>query len=105
MLQQGKMLQKVDNYKLEIDGILLHKNMIFVPNVQNLKHMILHETHNVPYGRHPGYQKTVVAIKSHYFCPGMKKEIVEYIARCMECQKVKAKNNHPTRLLQPLTIP
>jgi hypothetical protein len=84
-LQQGKMPQKVDNYNLGIDGILLHKNIIFVPNVQDLKRMILHEMHNVPYAGHPGYQKTVATIKSHYFWPGMKREIVEYIARCMEC--------------------
>jgi hypothetical protein len=67
--------------------------------------MILHEMHNVPYAGHPGYQKIVAAIKSHYFWLGMKKEIAQYIARCMECQKVKAKNRHPTGLLQPLTIP
>jgi hypothetical protein len=41
-LQQGKIPQKVDNYNLGIDGILLHKNKIFVPNVQDLKHMIFH---------------------------------------------------------------
>jgi hypothetical protein len=35
----------------------------------------------------------------------MKKEIVEYITRCMECQKVKDKHRHPARLLQPLPIP
>jgi hypothetical protein len=34
----------------------------------------------------------------------MKKEIAEYITRCMECQKVKAEHMHPTGLLQPLTI-
>jgi hypothetical protein len=33
MIQQGNMPQKVDNYKLGIDGILLRKNIIFVPNV------------------------------------------------------------------------
>jgi hypothetical protein len=104
MLQQSKMIQKVDNYKLGIDGIPLCKNRIFVPNFQGLKRMILHETHNVPYAGHPGYQKTMAAIKSHYFWLGMKKEISEYIARCMECQKVKVENRHPTGLLQPLTI-
>jgi hypothetical protein len=67
--------------------------------------MTLHEMHNVPYAGHPGYQKTVAVVKSHYFCPGMKKEIVEYIARCMECQKVKAEHRHPTGLLQSLPIP
>jgi hypothetical protein len=60
--------------------------------------------HNVTYAGHPGYQKTVAAVKSHYFWPGMKKEIAEYIARCMECQKVKAKHRHPAGLLQPLPI-
>ena len=35
----------------------------------------------------------------------MKREIDEYIARCMECQKVKAEHRHPTGLLQPLPIP
>jgi hypothetical protein len=52
-LLQGKIGQKVDNYNLGIDGILLHKNIIFVPNVQDLKCMILHEMHNVPYAGHP----------------------------------------------------
>ena len=35
----------------------------------------------------------------------MNKEIAEYIARCMECHKVKDENRHPTGLLQPLPIP
>jgi hypothetical protein len=61
--------------------------------------------HNVPYVGHPGYQKIVVVVKSHYFWPGMKKDIVEYIARCMECQKVKFEHRHPAGLLQPLPIP
>jgi hypothetical protein len=46
--------------------------------------MILHEMHNVPYAGHPGYQKTMATVKSRYFWPGIKKEIVVYIARCME---------------------
>jgi hypothetical protein len=58
--------------------------------------MILHEMNNVPYVGHLGYQKTVVVVKSHYFWPSMKKEIVEYIARCMEFQKVKDEHRHPT---------
>jgi hypothetical protein len=92
-------------YKLEIDGILLYKNIIFVPNVQCLKQMILQEMHNVPYVGHSRYQKIVAVVKSHYFWPGMKREIIEYITRCMECQKVKAEHRHPAGFLQPLPIP
>ena len=104
-LQQGEMPQKVENYKLEIDGTLMYKNINYIPNVQDLKRMILHEMHNVPYAGNPGYQKIVAAVKSHYLWPGMKKEIGEYIARCIECQKVKAEHRHLARLLQPLLIP
>jgi hypothetical protein len=57
---------------------------VYVPNDQELKLAILKEMHNVTYDGHPGYQKTVAAVKSHYFLPGMKKEIAEYITRCME---------------------
>jgi hypothetical protein len=64
MLQQGKILQKMDIYKLGVDGILLQKNIIFVPNVQDLKCIILHEMHNSPYAGHPGYKKAIAAVKS-----------------------------------------
>jgi hypothetical protein len=98
------MLQKVEDYKLEVDGTLWYKNKIYVPNAQELKIMILKEMHNVPYAGHPGYQKIVVVVKSHYFWPGMKKEIAEYIVRCMECQKVKDEHRHTAGFLQPLPI-
>jgi hypothetical protein len=104
-LQQHERPQIEKGYALETDGLLLYKNRVYVPNVRELKLAILKEMHNVAYVGHPGYQKTVVAVKSHYFWPSMKKEIVEYIARCMECQKVKAEHRHPTGLLQPLPIP
>ena len=63
------------------------------------------ETHDVPYAGHSGYQKTVAAVRKQYYWPGMKNDVVEYIARCMECQKVKVENRHPTGLQQPLPIP
>ena len=35
----------------------------------------------------------------------MKKEVADFIAKCLECQKVKAEHRHPAGLLQPLPIP
>jgi hypothetical protein len=35
----------------------------------------------------------------------MKKDFVEYIAKCMECQRMKVEHRHPADLLQPLPIP
>jgi hypothetical protein len=104
-LQQRERPQKEESYTLGADGILLYKNRVYVPNVQDFKLAILKEMHNVTYVGHPGYQKTMAVVKIHYFWPGLKRKIVEYIARCMECQKVKAEHRHPVGLLQPLPIP
>jgi hypothetical protein len=61
--------------------------------------------HNVSYDGHPGYQKIITVVKGQCFCPGMKKDVAHFIARCMECQKVKVEHRHPTGLLQPFPIP
>jgi hypothetical protein len=49
------MLHKVEDYKLEDDGTLMYTNIIYVPNSQELRIMILKEMHNVPYVGHLGY--------------------------------------------------
>jgi hypothetical protein len=90
---------------LEEDGILLFQNNIYVPNSQELRNLVLKEMHNVPYVGHLGYQKIITDVRGQYFWPGMKKDVTNYLARCMECQKVKAKHRHPTGLLQPFPIP
>jgi hypothetical protein len=82
--------QKIEDYKLREDGIIMYRGNIYVPNIQELKILVLREMHNVPYVGHPGYQKTIAAIKSQYYCLGMKKDVVHYISKCFECQKVKA---------------
>ena len=63
------------------------------------------ENHQAPYSGHPRYQKTIATARKQYFWPGMKKDMVEYISRCMKCQQVKVEHQHPTGLLQPLPVP
>ena len=67
--------------------------------------MILREMHNVHYVGNPGYQKTIAVVKRQYYWPGMKKYVVDFIAKCLECQKVKVEHRHPTSFLYPLPIP
>jgi hypothetical protein len=60
-----------------------------VSNSSELKNAVLKEMHNVSYVGHPWYQKTIAVVKIQYFWPGMKNEVVNYIVKCLECQKVK----------------
>ena len=102
-MQQQETMHKFEHYKPEY-GILKYKNTIYIPNSENVKNLILKEMHDVPYAGHYGYQKTVAATKKDYHWRGMKKEIVDYIARFLEFQKVKNEQRHPIGLLQPLHI-
>jgi hypothetical protein len=104
-LQQGNFQHKFNFYELKEDGVLLYKGKVYVTNSNEMKIVVLKETHNVPYVRHPGYQKTIATVKSQYFWLGMKKEVTNYIAGFLECQKVKTEHKHSARLLQPLPIP
>jgi hypothetical protein len=76
----------------------------YVPNSSELQNIVLRVMHNVPYVGHSGYRKTIAVVRSQYFWLKIKKEVVNYIAMCLECQKVKTKHRHLTGLLQPLPI-
>jgi hypothetical protein len=61
--------------------------------------------HNVPYVGPPRYHKTIAVVKRQYYWTGMKKEVVDFISKCLECQKVKAEHRHPAGFIQPFPIP
>ena len=72
-LQQG--------YTLDGAGMLYFNKKLYVPDSNDLKNLILDEFHISHYTGHLGYQKMVTALRKEYFWPGMKKQVVEYLAR------------------------
>jgi hypothetical protein len=79
--------------------VLMYKGKVYVTNSSEMKNAVLKEMHNVPYAGLPRYQKTISVVRSQYFWPGMKKEVVDYIAIFLKCQKVKIDHKHPTCFL------
>ncbi|KAK5831046.1 hypothetical protein PVK06_014841 [Gossypium arboreum] len=92
-------------FSIDDEGILRYHNRICVPNNSDLKNDILSEAHNSMYSIHPGSTKMYGDLKKTYWWPGMKREISEFIAKCLICQQVKAEHQVPTGLLQPIMIP
>ena len=70
-----------------------------------IRREILNDSHTTPYSLHPGTMKMYQDVRSLYRWPGMKRDVVEYVAKCLTCQQVKAKHQRPAGLLQPLDIP
>jgi hypothetical protein len=62
-LQQNDTQQIYKDYMLGEDGILLFWNIVYVPNSQELRNLVLKEMHNVPYAGHLGYQKTITVVR------------------------------------------
>jgi hypothetical protein len=103
-LQGGNLQQKIEEYKLDNDENLICRGKIYVPNSHELENLILREIHNIPYVGHPRYQKAIAAVRSQYYWPGMKKEVADFISKCLECQKVNDEHRKPIGLLQTLPI-
>jgi hypothetical protein len=84
-LQQEDVQQKMKEHEIKEHELLMHKNRIYVPSLEELRNLVLKEMHNVPYARHPGYEKTITIVRRKFFWPGMKKYFSDYIVICMEC--------------------
>ncbi|KAM1417666.1 hypothetical protein PS1_021373 [Malus domestica] len=78
---------------------------MYVPNNEELKKEILDEAHCLAYAMHPGGTKMYHTIQPFYYWPGMKREIAEYVSRCIVCQQVKAERKKPFGQMQPLPVP
>eukprot|EP00253_Pinus_taeda_P029145 PITA_29145 len=104
-VQQSTSEKNQQGYKMDDAGMLYYKQRLYVPDQNSIKNLILDDFHISHYAGHPGYQKTITAIRKNYYWPGMKSNVAEYLARCLECQQIKAEHQHPVGLLQPLPIP
>jgi hypothetical protein len=94
-----------EGFSFDEDGLLRFKNFIYVPPNDEFRSLILSEDHRAFYMAHPRVTKMRVDLKPLFFWKGMKADIVIYVAKCLECQQVKAEHSHPTGLLQPHVVP
>ena len=54
-LQQQSLEKRYEGYKLEEDGFLTYRGIIYIPNVADLRRDFMDEIHQDPYSSHAGY--------------------------------------------------
>nr|KYP61968.1 Transposon Ty3-I Gag-Pol polyprotein [Cajanus cajan] len=79
--------------------------MICVPNISEIKKIILGEAHKRKLSIHPSATKMYQDLKRMFWWPKMKKEVAQYVATCLICQKAKIEHQKPAGMLQSLDIP
>ena len=106
-LEKWRTLAQDEKSGLEVDedGILRCQGRLWVPMVDGLREELMHLIHSSSYSMHPGITKMYHDLKDHYWWDGMKRDVTEFVTKCMTCQQVKAEHQKPAGLLQPIEIP
>ncbi|GJU71197.1 putative reverse transcriptase domain-containing protein [Tanacetum coccineum] len=87
------------------DGTLCLNGRSWIPNIGNLREVIMHESHKSKYSIYPGSDKMYQDLKKLYWWPNMKAEIATYVSKCLTCAKVKVEYYKPFGLLVQPVIP
>ena len=78
--------EKFSNFQMSENGILRFRKRLYVPNVDNIREHILAEAHSTPYSMHPGATKMYRDLIMHYWWPGMKRDVAQFVEQCLICQ-------------------
>ncbi|KAA3484322.1 DNA/RNA polymerases superfamily protein [Gossypium australe] len=103
-LQRIRELQN-DDLNIGNYGTLHNCDRFCVLNSLNLKHDTLSEAHSSTYSIHSNNTKMNYDLKQMYWWPSMKREICEFVAKCLICHQVQVEHQVSSGLLQPVMIP
>nr|GFC29511.1 putative reverse transcriptase domain-containing protein [Tanacetum cinerariifolium] len=97
----AKRLHHLDQQiKRREDRSLNFLDRIWVPLVGGVRTIIMDKTHKTRYSIHLGVDKMYHDIRNKYWWSGMKRDIANYVSKCLTCSKVKAEHQRPSGLLQ-----
>jgi hypothetical protein len=82
--------EKAPGFSVDEQGTLRYKKRLCVPDVKEIKELILREAHDSTYSIHRGSTKMYHDLKSRYWWYGLKRAIAEYVALCDNYQTLKA---------------
>ena len=78
-----------EEFSIRDDGMLMFGTRMCVPNDPELKQHLMEEGHSSAYDMHPGGNKMYRTLRENFWWKGMKKDIAEFVEKCLTCQQVK----------------
>ncbi|KAA0058469.1 pol protein [Cucumis melo var. makuwa] len=92
-------------FSISSNGGLLFERHLCVPSDSAVKTELLSIAHSSPFSMHSGSTKMYQNLKRVYWWRNMKREVAEFVSKCLVCQQVKAPRQKPAGLLRPLSVP
>ena len=96
---------KETEFTVKENRVLYYKDRVCVPDCNDLRKSILEEAHSGSFAIHSGSTKMYQDLKISFWWSGMKRDVSEFVTKCLVCQRVKAEHQVPLGLLQPIRIP
>ena len=96
---------KETEFEVKEDGVLYYKDQVCVPDDNDLRKAILEEAHSGSFTIHLGSTKMYQDLKMSFWWSGMKRDVSEFVTKCLVCKRVKVEYQVPSGLLQPTRIP
>lgn len=81
-------LEEVDNKK-----VLFYKGKNYIPQDSDLRRDILKKYHDHETAGHPGELETYNSVRQHYWWPGLRTFVKNYVKGCGTCQQFKIDRN------------
>ncbi|GKC23204.1 retrotransposon protein, putative, ty3-gypsy subclass, partial [Tanacetum coccineum] len=91
--------------KQRSDETLYYLDRIWVPLKGEVRTLLMDEAYKSKYSVHLGADKMYYNLRDRYWWPEMKKDVAEYVSKCLTCLKVKVEHQRPSGLLQQPEIP
>ena len=95
---------ETDAFELGERGELRMNGRLCVPNQPKLKNKILKEGHQSLFHLHPDRDKMIEEIRELVWWKGLRKNVSEFLSKCLVCQRVKFERQKSSGLLQPLPV-
>ncbi|KAA0037676.1 pol protein [Cucumis melo var. makuwa] len=97
--------EQSEDFSISSDDGLTFEGRLCVPEDSAVKTELLTEAYSSPFIMHPGNMKMYQDLRSVYWWRNMKREVADFVSRCLVCQQVKAPRQRPAELLQPVSVP
>ena len=83
---------KETEFSVNEDESLYYRDQVCIPNEDELKKSILEEAHSGTFAMHLDSTKMYQDLKTSYWWSRMKRDVLEFVIKCMVYQKVKTKH-------------